>query len=254
MVKYVTNCLLSVKVSFANEVAHADNGGVGEHHSCLALQAHDERPAKSLDIVEDESAPVRAVGDDGDVRAERGWKGGVHLSQDIGDGTTPCPLSQGDVLWPRAHGDGDDEALPSNACDDGVQAVVDGGLVEDDPDRPPTTVWPVMAIAEVSAGASTVRTGTGGAGSLPRGGDAMLAGMRLMGGDAVSKEGMNRARCHETEEAVGVKACVVEGARDTPVNAGDPGAWCAGLVAQQGVGRPGDVVGDAVVEIGRAHV
>ena len=75
----------------------------------------------------------------------------------------------------------------------------------------------------------------------------MLAGMRLMGGDAVSKERMNRARCHKTEEAVGVKACVVEGARDTPVNAGDPGAWCAGLVAQQGVGRPGDVVGDAVV-------
>ena len=75
----------------------------------------------------------------------------------------------------------------------------------------------------------------------------MLAGMRLMGGDAVSKERMNRARCHKTEEAVGVKACVVEGARDAPVNAGDPGAWRVRLVAQQGVGRPGDLVGDAIV-------
>ena len=30
---------------------------------------------------------------------------------------------------------------------------------------------------------------------------------------------MNRSRCNKSEEAIGVKACVLEGARDAPVNA-----------------------------------
>gem|GEM_PF-4661664 len=59
---------------------------------------------------------------------------------------------------------------------------------------------------------------------------------------------MNRTRCNKTEEAIGVKACVLEGARDAPgQRVSDPGTWRTGSVAQEGVGRPGDVVVDAVV-------
>jgi hypothetical protein len=79
-------------------------------------------------------------------------EGGMDLPQDVDDGTAPCALIHGGVLWPGAHGNGDDQPLPGDHGDDGVKGVVDGGLVEDDPDGPPAPLacaskWKLSAYA-----------------------------------------------------------------------------------------------------------
>ena len=219
------------------EVTRAQDRAVREADARLPLDADHQRPSQGGDRVEDGPAPVRAVGNDGHVGAQCRREGVVDIVQDAGHGATPLALGHAGVLWPRAHGDGEDEPLPDDARDEGMRTGVDGGLVKDEDDATPAPVGAVVVIAVAPAVARV-------AGVRECAGESARPCMGLVGLDDGGEEQGDRAGGDLPQEGHGVQARIGEGARHPAVDAGDQRAPGVGSAQEQGVRGPGDLVRD----------